>query len=90
MNIVSWKLSCFHRLKCSDCWVCCVGWRRGENGETSFDVKTEKKNNNNNNNKIFILIYVSFYWCDTNQFIFMLVCKLVVVKLLVAITLSWH
>ena len=43
MNIVSWKLSCLHRLKCSDCWVCYVGWRRGENGKTSFDVKTEKK-----------------------------------------------
>ena len=43
MNIVNWKLSCLHRLKCSDCWVCCVGWRKGENGKTSFDVKTKKK-----------------------------------------------
>ena len=44
MNIVSWKLSCLHRLKCSDCWVLCIGWRRGENGKTSFNVKIEKKN----------------------------------------------
>ena len=52
MNIVSWKLICVHRLKCSDCWVCCIGWRRVENGKTSFDVKLKK----------YIYIYIFIYF----------------------------